>query len=313
LKQKPPEVAPALMFHHFCGEHHPRGQGAISADELARLIEWIGPRNILPAADWLRAFHRGSLLPNQTCLTFDDNLRCQYDIALPVLDHYKLTAFWFVYTCYSTEKLLPRLEVYRHFRTVQFPEIEAFYDEFFASAVQLYGDEVTIWLEQFDRSRFPMYPSYYSLNDCRFRQSRDSLLGEQRYFGIMDQMLAKYGFDAEDIAQAVLMSDVKIFDLHRRGHILGLHSHTHPTDLSRFSEDRQVWEYERNLAALQAIIGEKPITMSHPCNSYDASTLRLLDRLGIELGFRADIAKATYSRLELPRRDHSDLMREVLP
>ena len=230
-----------------------------------------------------------------------------------MLDHYKLTAFWFVYTCYSTEKLLPRLEVYRHFRTVQFPEIEAFYDEFFASAVQLYGDEVTIWLEQFDRSRFPMYPSYYSLNDCRFRQSRDSLLGEQRYFGIMDQMLAKYGFDAEDIAQAVLMSDVKIFDLHRRGHILGLHSHTHPTDLSRFSEDRQVWEYERNLAALQAIIGEKPITMSHPCNSYDASTLRLLDRLGIELGFRADIAKATYSRLELPRRDHSDLMREVLP
>jgi peptidoglycan/xylan/chitin deacetylase (PgdA/CDA1 family) len=300
------------MFHHFCGAHHPRGQGAITADELARLIEWIGPSNILPACDWQRCFGRGSLSPNQTCLTFDDNLKCQYDIALPVLDHYRLTGFWFVYTCYSAEKLLPRLEVYRHFRTVQFPDVEAFYREFFGLAAQLYGDGVTVWLEQFDRARFPMYPSFYSLNDCRFRQSRDSLLGQERYFGIMDQMLARYGFDANDIAQAVLMSDAEISDLHRRGHVVGLHSHTHPTDLSKLPEDRQAWEYERNFASLQAIIGEKPTTMSHPCNSYDASTLRLLGGLGIELGFRADVAQPTYSRLEAPRRDHSGLMREVL-
>jgi peptidoglycan/xylan/chitin deacetylase (PgdA/CDA1 family) len=305
-------VAPAVMFHHFCGGRHPRGQGAISAEELARLIEWIGPRNILPATDWLRAFRRGSLLPAQTCLTFDDNLKCQFDIALPVLDHYKLQAFWFVYTGYSTDGMLPRLEVYRYFRTVQFPDIEVFYDEFFSSCARLYGDEIVTWLNQFDRSRFPMYPAFYSLNDCRFRQSRDSLLGEDRYFAVMDQMLAKYGFNAQDIARAVLMSDAEIADLHRGGHIVGLHSHTHPTELARFSQERQAWEYERNLASLQAIIGEKPATMSHPCNSYDASTLALLGRMGIEIGFRADMSWLLNSQLELPRRDHSVLMHEVL-
>jgi peptidoglycan/xylan/chitin deacetylase (PgdA/CDA1 family) len=300
------------MFHHFCGDRHPRGQGAISAEELARLIEWIGPRNILPAANWLRALRSGSLLQGQTCLTFDDNLKCQYDIALPVLGHYGLEAFWFVYTGYATDGLLPRLEVYRYFRTLQFPDIEAFYDEFFDTAAWLYGDEVVGWLDKFDRTRFPMYPAFYSLNDCRFRQSRDSLLGEDRYFAVMDQMLAKYGHDAEEIARAVLMTDADIADLHRRGHIVGLHSHTHPTDLSGFAQERQAWEYDRNFAALQAIIGEKPVTMSHPCNSYDASTLALLDRMGIEVGFRADASATAKSFLELPRLDHSVLMREVM-
>jgi peptidoglycan/xylan/chitin deacetylase (PgdA/CDA1 family) len=311
LKTESQVVAPAMMFHHFCGDRHPRGQGAISAEELDRLIQWIGPRNILSAADWLRAFHGGSLLPSQTCLTFDDNLKCQFDIALPVLEHYKLEAFWFVYTGYLADGLLPRLEVYRYFRTVQFPDIEAFYDEFFGSAARLYGEEVVAWLDQFDRSRFPMYPSFYSLNDCRFRQSRDALLGEDRYFAVMNQMLAKYSLNAEEIARTVLMGDAEISDLHRRGHIVGLHSHTHPTDLSRFAEERQAWEYERNLASLKAIIGEKPTTMSHPCNSYDASTLALLGRLGIKVGFRADVSGTANSCLELPRRDHSVLMREV--
>ena len=31
-------------------------------------------------------------------VTFDDNLKCQYDIALPILDKYSLKAFWFIYT-----------------------------------------------------------------------------------------------------------------------------------------------------------------------------------------------------------------------
>ncbi|SFP70356.1 Polysaccharide deacetylase [Bradyrhizobium sp. Ghvi] len=305
-------AAPALMFHHFCGEHHPRGQGAISADELATLIEHVGPGNILPAREWLSAFRGGTLQPQQTCLTFDDNLKCQLDVAVPVLEHYGLTGFWFVYTCYSTDRRLPRLEVYRYFRTVRFADIEDFYKEFFGLAAQLYGDEVTTWLARFDRLRFPMYPSFYSLNDCKFRQSRDALLGEERYFAVMDRMLANHGLDPDEIARAVLMSDDEIAKLHRRGHVVGLHSHTHPTDLARFAEDRQAWEYERNFAALETILGEKPTTMSHPCNSYDGSTLRLLDRLGIEVGFRADADQAAYSSLELPRRDHSVLIREVV-
>ena len=34
-----------------------------------------------------------NLEDTDVCITFDDNLKCQYEIALPVLDKYSLKAF----------------------------------------------------------------------------------------------------------------------------------------------------------------------------------------------------------------------------
>ncbi|MBI3434479.1 MAG: polysaccharide deacetylase family protein [Proteobacteria bacterium] len=306
-----PNVAPAVMFHHFCDSRHPRGQGAISADELAGLINWLGPGRILSANDWLAGYLQDRIKPDQICLTFDDNLRCQYDVASPVLAHYGLTAFWFVYTGFAADGTLPRIEIYRHFRTVNFADIEDFYAEFFAAAIERYGDTVTQWLDEFDRSNFSFYPTYYSLNDCRFRQSRDALFGRERYFRIMDDMLAKQGFEPRQIAQNVLMGPAEIADLHRRGHIIGLHSQTHPTQLSDLPHDAQALEYEANAATLFEILREKPIAMSHPCGSYTPSTLGILRELGIKIGFRSDAGQARYSSLELPRIDHAVLRFEM--
>ena len=81
-----------IMFHHFCGGVHPQGQGAITAEELADLIEFVGPRRILPAEVWLVRCAGGTLRDGDVCLTLDDNLRCQYDIALPVLQAGDLVA-----------------------------------------------------------------------------------------------------------------------------------------------------------------------------------------------------------------------------
>ena len=87
-----------VMFHHFFDARHPAGQGAISAGQLADLIAFLGRDRILPAAEWQRQAEAGTLAPDALCLTFDDNLRCQYDVALPVLRDEGLTAFWFVCT-----------------------------------------------------------------------------------------------------------------------------------------------------------------------------------------------------------------------
>ena len=41
---------------------------------------------------------RSELRHNDIVLTFDDGLRCQYDIALPILNKHGIGAFWFVYS-----------------------------------------------------------------------------------------------------------------------------------------------------------------------------------------------------------------------
>lgn len=36
-----------LMLHHFTDDRNVRGQGAISAEELSRILEFMGPENVL--------------------------------------------------------------------------------------------------------------------------------------------------------------------------------------------------------------------------------------------------------------------------
>ena len=43
--------------------------------------------------------------------------------------------------------------------------------------------------------------------------------------------------------------------------------------------------------------------MSHPCNSYNKNTIKILKKMKIKVGFKADNNNLPYSKLELPRID----------
>jgi peptidoglycan/xylan/chitin deacetylase (PgdA/CDA1 family) len=301
------------MFHHFCSEHHPRGQGAITAAELKALILWVGRENVLSASEWQVNMEQGTLAPSKICLTFDDCLRCQYDIALPVLEELGLTAFWFIYTGHWVDKSTAQLEVYRYFRTVHYPDIEIFYSDFFQSAEELLGPVVTKWLAAFDRSKFSecVYPAYYSLNDCRFREMRDALMTKDQYASVMDALLHQKDVSVAEILNNTMMCPQQVKILSEGGHIIGLHSHTHPTTMASLPLNEQRAQYEKNVAEIIRITGQAPFCISHPSNSYSTETLAILKDLGIKFGFRANVEQKIYSKYEIPRIDHSTLMREM--
>lgn len=69
------------MFHHFYNEKHGNGQGAISAIQMEKIIEHYGDK-LLTAKDWLTKALTNSLDGHEICLTFDDALLCQYEVAL---------------------------------------------------------------------------------------------------------------------------------------------------------------------------------------------------------------------------------------
>ncbi len=298
------------MFHHFTGQGHARGQGAIDADEFRRLLLHVGPRNILPAEEFLTRHVQGTLASQHTCLSFDDNLRCQYDVALPVMRELGLTAFWFVYT--SVLQGRPeRLELYRQFRTQYFTDVEAFYDAFF-KRLHLLPDAGRL-LAQLDRFVPGMYLAeypFYTDNDRRFRFTRDELLGPKAYESFMDAMIVEHGVRPTELAGGLWMDEACLEQLHHEGHVIGLHSHTHPTRLARLSPAEQRQEYEQNFYLLAALLGERPRSMSHPCNSYDTHTLHILRDLGVQLGFCSNAA-APGTPLEMPRDDHANVLRDI--
>jgi peptidoglycan/xylan/chitin deacetylase (PgdA/CDA1 family) len=147
--------------------------------------------------------------------------------------------------------------------------------------------------------------------DRRFRFVRDEALGPARYHRIMDQMLADADYDIKTAAADLWLDDRAVRELYGRGHVIGLHSHTHPTRLEHLSEDEQRNEYYENFAYLHNLLDAQPTTMSHPCNSYTPATLEILRELGITLGFRANMVMQEHSPLETPREDHTNLARSM--
>jgi peptidoglycan/xylan/chitin deacetylase (PgdA/CDA1 family) len=127
----------------------------------------------------------------------------------------------------------------------------------------------------------------------------------------MDAMLVQYRYDECRAARQLWMDADCLLDLRDRGHVIGLHSHTHPTQMAKLSPADQEKEYAANFSILEKVLGKRPSTMSHPCNSYDKETLAILKKMGIQLGFRAEpVGSPTYGLLEWPREDHINLVKE---
>ena len=93
------------MFHRFHASNLlPRSQGSLNEIEFDLILQNIGIKNILSPDEWMNKIKSNTLKSNDLCITFDDGLKSQYDIALPILDKYGLKAFWFVFfICISWE------------------------------------------------------------------------------------------------------------------------------------------------------------------------------------------------------------------
>ena len=108
------------MFHHFHGKNHEKSQGSISAKQFIKIIKFLKKKcNLINADVFLEKIINKKINNNDACLTFDDSLKCQIDIALPILDKEKIQAFFFLYTSAFTndtnKELFNNFE-FRYFR-----------------------------------------------------------------------------------------------------------------------------------------------------------------------------------------------------
>ncbi len=299
------------MFHHFHGGQHPVVEGSISGQDMNHMIEYLKKANeLLPAKEWYERYLNGTLKDNTLCITFDDALKCQYDIAKPILDKHGLSAFWFIYTS-PLEGKTENLEVYRYFKNVEFKNSDDFYDAFYTAAdIVGFGNEVNAARKcDAAANHFKEY-SFYTLGDRIFRFVRDKVLGRERYYMAMEKMLEIANFNPLGLHDLLFMSRTDVKKLHTQGHIIGLHSHTHPTDIGALTIEQQTKEYERNFEILHHITGEKPYTSSHPSNSYSVETIELLKNMGINLSFRANM-QFVPGNYTLPREDHINVFKQM--
>jgi hypothetical protein len=158
-----------------------------------------------------------------------------------------ITAFWFVYSS-PLVGVLEKLEVYRAFR-MEFGNIEDFY-EAFERVLSETEDELDLNLlsemRTYDADTYLRQHRFYSDGDRRFRYIRDVILGQERYETIMEKMIERCARGGVNEYAELWLGAEDILELDAYRHIIGLHSHTHPTSLSGYSYERQFQEYSTN-------------------------------------------------------------------
>ena len=305
-----------IMFHHFHDDGiHTKGQGSIDKDDFYKMINFIGRNNILDADIFFEKFKNNKLKEKEVCLTFDDAIKCQIDVALPVLEELKIKSFFFVYTSMFEGKP-DNLEIFRYFRMNYFNNVDEFYNSFYQV---LDKDLKTFFEDNNDKIKATKIKfSHYSIEDVKFRLVRDIFLTKSHYEETMFLMLKEKQFNYKDFFKKLFFQKDDLIRLDSLGHLVGLHSHNHPTLLEKLNYDEQKDEYEKCLSSISNIL-DKPKNeikyMSHPCGSYNKDTFEILKELGIELGFKQimtiepekGMKKINNSFLEIARQDHAEI------
>jgi len=309
------------MFHNFHDGDgiHTKSQGSIDKDDFYKMINFIGRNNILDADIFFEKFKNNKLKEKEVCLTFDDSIKCQIDIALPILEELKIKSFYFVYTSMFEGKP-DNLEIFRYFRMNYFNNVDEFYNSFYQV---LDKDLKTFFEDNNDKNKatkikFP----HYSIEDIKFRLVRDIFLTKSQYEETMLLMFKEKKLNYKDFFKKLFFQKDDLKTLDSLGHLVGLHSHNHPTSLEKLNYDEQKDEYEKCLSSISNIL-DKPKNeikyMSHPCGSYNKDTLEILKELGIELGFKQimtiepekGMKKINNSFLEIARQDHAEIYKRM--
>jgi len=301
------------MFHHFHSDKHRSSQGSLSVIDFEGMLDWLSNNyNLLNADVYLQNFEANKLEPEDICLSFDDALLCQFDIAAPVLRSRNIKAFFFVHSSIFTGDP-DLLEVFRYFRTTCFDNIDDFYKQFFDDVESKNKALYILEYDKFSGLDYLASCLFYSDNDKWFRYLRDQVLGAGKYKSIMLEMMKQKAFDKEDVSQRLWMTEDNLKNLLKDGHLIGLHSFSHPTQMSKLSRMEQEKQYLQNLEHLESITGVGYVnSMAHPCGDYNNDTLELLTKMNIRIGFRSSLScKVIKSALEIPREDHANIFNEM--
>jgi peptidoglycan/xylan/chitin deacetylase (PgdA/CDA1 family) len=310
-----------IMFHNFYDNlNYSKGDGAISKKKFIDLINFIGKKNILNGDIFIKKIINKSIKKRQVCLTFDDSIKSQIKIALPILQKFKIKAIFFIHTSIFEEND-NNLELFKYFR-LNYPGGKKKYYNDFTKLVNKFKDiNNFLSIHKYEiKKKKKLFP-FYSLNDIKFRLIRDQFLNPSTYKRLNLELMKKKNFSKKKIVKNLFFSKNDLEKIINEGHIIGLHSHNHPTFIQDLKYNDQKREYKKNLISLKKLFPKikKINCMAHPCGSYNAVTLNILDKLKIKVGFKQimkiesekKMKKINNSNLEIAREDAVNIINRM--
>lgn len=299
-----------LMFHRFHKNgNNLSGAGSLSQNQFEEILKLIGIENIISPNEWIEKTKNKTFRDTDVCITFDDGLKSQFTYALPILEKYKLKAFWFIFSSVFKSSI-DRNELYNKLIFERYKNQKKF-QKTFLKKIKFKEDifKSQKYLNFYSKNK-QLFP-FFSSDDIKYRYVRNLILTKQQLKDIMDDL---FNINQKDLTQArslwMNINDLK--KINKLGHTIGMHSDTHDLNFKSLSYQNQKKEYMNNYRFIYEVTKTKPQSMSHPLNSYDKNTLKILKNMKIICGFRSTLfptAKANVSNLEFARNDPAHILR----
>ena len=308
-----------LMFHHFHDNRRfSKTTGSIQKDEFYKIIKLFGKKNILSPDEFYEKYEKNKIKKNQICITFDDGLKSQFEIAFPIMQDLNIKGFFFIPSLIFNNQT-NILEIVRHFKENFYRSINNYYDDFYLELkkiVDLNFIKNKLEKNQSEFNKLKKKFNFYSIADIKYRFVRDYLITKANFERVNINLFKKYKFNYKKLHKSFFMSKKDIKILVKNANEIGLHSHSHPTKISDLTYTQQLLEYKKNKNILEKIINKKIKSMSHPCGKYNSHTLKILKILNIQNGFLTEKNKKFSNNIInhnylIPREDHANLINKI--
>ena len=309
------KFAHGIMFHRFQNSINKNASyGALTSKSLTKLINFVGRKRILNPDEWINKLNKGNLKKKDICLTFDDGLKSQIKVALPVLEKFNIKAFWFIH-CSTLPNNFDKSEIFSLLILKKFKNYKKFVNKFL--------EYIDIESKIFESKKFKKYYkeesslyNFYSKTELKYKFLRDIHYPRKKFENLMVKFFKSFGLNVKNFYKNTWLNKKDLINLNKKGHMIGMHSFSHPFRMSSLTEKEQKIEYKKNFNYLRLVLKKKPITMSHPLDSYNNHSLKILKNLGILCGFRSHTKtsngiKINRSSLEIAREDPVNILKLI--
>jgi peptidoglycan/xylan/chitin deacetylase (PgdA/CDA1 family) len=272
-----------VNYHYVAAEPptDPRGIFPVSVAELRSQVELLGRTLEFVSRDQLLAGD----LPERSCLvTFDDGLRCQYELALPVLESLGVPALFFVPGRPLAEGRA--LDVHKVHRLVE--------------------DRVLgrLELDAAPEEEATRHYAYDHPEVARIKYLLNVVLSPAK----REEILADF-FAADEAAFCadLYLSADEVATLEREYASVGAHSYAHEP-LARLDAAAIRNDLARNVEVLTETTGQQPLTISYPHGSVSPAVTSAAAAAGFLAGFTMERAlnRSLEEPLLLARVDAND-------
>lgn len=295
----------AIMYH-YVREVDVRLPNFVYLDvsNFKKQIDWFSKRyRFVSEKEFYDSLALRKPVENGLILTFDDGLSDHYEYVFPVLRNLGIWGIFYIPTLPLVERCL--LSVHKvHYLLGRYSGeaiLKALRSRLTASDFVLGGEE---------RFRGSVYLKQSASDAVReVKTIVNYYLKPELKNKILSDLMADFSENEVKVAGEYYMSKAQIVELQKCGFTIGSHAHTHNL-LANLNDDEQSAECRQSLEILERLVGEVK-TFCFPyggVNSYNSTTLQILQRSGIVFSFSVesrDIAPEdlTSGRLLLPRYD----------